>query len=297
MSAAQPLSGILGLEGREPIGAAVTIGVKDKAKGFPTERDRFHIVEVEADADDRRRHHRAFQFFNELKPEQRKLLRGNIVHASRAACFEFNLKNQVKPGGQAHPQRRPFCVGNGEKAVRWMGKGADDFQEIECPHDRCEYRVATGGKPTPCKPWMRLLFRIDWPPEQQAYLAQNGKPALPSMIVKFTSGSWNTTRNVLGFFEQFEGAAASLGIPNANLFGLPFTMQLSEKTNRERKSRFPVVTLSPAMDLIDFLMAQRKSLDALGAVPKHEALTDQSQQDNDVIAGDYETVSAGIPAC
>ena len=297
MSAAPSIQGIAGLAGNEPIGAAVTIGVKDKARGFPTERDRFHIVEVNQDAEGRRPHHRAFAFFNQLPPEKRRLLRGNLVHANRAECFEHHLKAQVGKGA-AHPQKRPFCIGNGVTAVRWMGGAPDNFKDIECPHDRCEYRVAQGNKPSPCKPWMRLVFRLTWDDATQAALAAKGHPALPSMTVKFTSGSWNTTRAVLGFFEQFERTAASLGIPGAKLFGLPFTMQLSEKTNSERQSRFPVVSLSPSMDLIEFLMAQREQLNALGAsIPRHEALTDESQQDSVVVAGDAEVISAGVPGC
>lgn len=292
---AQP-HGIAGLEGREPIGAAVTIGIKGPS-GAPTERDRFHVVESAPDAQDRRQHHRAFEVYNRMKPEARRLLRGNLVHATRAACFEHHLKCQQKPGGSMHPQRRPFCVGDGVRAVRWMGKDADDFQQIECPHDRCEFRQAQGSKPIPCKPWMRLLFRIAWDDATQAALAAAGKPAMPSMIVKFTSGSWNTVRNAIGFFDQFEQTAAALGIPHAKLFGLPFTMQLGERTNSEKKSRFPVVTFSPSMDLIEFLGAQKKQLDALGAVPVVEALTDQSQQSPEVVAGDYEAISARVPGC
>jgi hypothetical protein len=292
-----PINGIAGLEGREPIGAAVTIGVKGPS-GAPIERDRFHVVEVNEDGDGRRPLHRAFSFFNDLKaPDKRRLLRGNLVHANRRDCFEFNLRAQQQPGGKMHPQKRPFCVGDGVRAVRWMGKDADDFKEIECPHDRCEFRQAQGAKPTPCKPWMRLLFRIAWDDATQDALKAVGRPAAPSMIVKFTSGSWNTTRNVLGFFEQFEQTAAALGIPNAKLFGLPFTMQLGERTNSEKKSRFPVVTLSPAMDLIEFLGAQKRQLDALGAVPVYEALTDQSQNDPRVVHADYQTTTAGIPGC
>lgn len=297
MSAAmQNPSGIRDLAGREPIGAAVTIGVKGPS-GAPIERDRFHVVEIAPDANDRRQHHRAFEFFNRSRPENRRLLRGNLVHSTRAACFEHHLKAQVLPGGKTHPQKRPACIGDGARAVRWTGKGADEFQEIPCPHDRCEFRQAQGSKPTPCKPWMRLLFRLTWDEMTQQALVAAGRPAPPSMIVKFTSGSWNTTRNVLGFFDQFENTAAQLGIRDAKLFGLPFTMQLGERTNSEKKSRFPVVTLSPAMDLIEFLGAQRKQLDALGAVPVYEALTDQSQNDPSVVHTDYQTTTAGIPGC
>lgn len=296
MSNAINLSGILGLQGREPIGAMVTVGTKGP-RGNPIDKDRFHIVEVAPDANDRKPHHPAFAFFNGLPAEKRRMLRGNLVHATTAECFEHHLKNQVKPGGKSHPLRMPFCVGDGVKARRWMGGDVDDFQDIECANERCEYRVTGGAKPTPCKPFMRLTFRLAWDEMTQAALAAKGRPALPSMIVRYTSGGWNTTRNVLGFFQQFEHTAESLGIPNAKLFGLPFTMQLGERTNPQRQSRFAVVTLSPAMDLIEFLGAQRKQLDALGAVPKHEALTDQSQQEPEVVAGDYDVVSGGVPSC
>lgn len=289
---AKPLptpSGIADLKGREPIGAAVTIGVKG-AKGFPIERDRFHVVEAAEDADGRRQHHRAFAYFNEQPPEKRRLLRGNLVHATRERCFEWHLRDQVGPNG-AHPQRRPFCTGDGVRAVRWMGGDADNFKEIECPHERCEFRQDPGGgKPIPCKPWMRLVFRLDWDPATQAALAKVGRPALPSMTVKFTSGSWNTVRNAVGFFDQFTDTARELGIPDAKLFGLPFTMQLGERTNRERKSRFPVVTFTPSMDLIEFLAAQKRDLDALGAMPVHEALTDETQQAPDVVHADHRLI-------
>lgn len=290
------LQGILGLSGREPIGAALTIGVKDKAKGFPTERDRFHIVAPNEGEGGRRPYLPDFRVFNEAPAGNRRTVRGNIVHANRAACFEFSLKNQVQPGGQAHPDRRPFCVGDGARAVRWTGKDADDFQDIACPHDRCEFRQDKGKGPA-CKPWMRLLFRLSWDDATQRMLQEKGRPPFPTPLTKFTSGSWNTTRNVLGFFEFIESAARQMGIDDYTLFGLPFVLNLSMRTKPSSKSAFPVVSMSPLIDPVDWFRMQREQLRQIQAPVRHVALTDQSEQDADVIAGDYETVSAGIPSC
>ena len=284
--------GIAGLAGREPIGAAITIGVKHGEKGYPIEKDRWHIVAATA-TDKVRLQHPLFTAFNELPAHARKVLRGNIVHASRDECFEFGLRNQQN--GPMHPQGRPFCVGDGVRAIRWMGKDADDFQEIPCPHDRCEFRQRpAGNKPIPCKPAMRFLMRIDWTPELQAYVATKGKPPLPSMLVKYTSYSWNTVRNFIGLFDHVDNAARSLGIRSWTLFGLPILLELHEKTNTERQSRFPVVRATTTdLDPIQFFGEQRAALDRLGATPPI-ALTDESQRAPVLEAEDYAAIS--VPA-
>lgn len=289
-------TGIAGLKGRPPIGAAVTIGIKGD-KGFPTQRDRFHIVEVNENDQGRRPHHRAFDAFNSVdNPEARRLLRGNIVHATQAGCFESRLNCQVQPGGQQHPRRIPFCRGDGVTAVRWMGGDEGNFKSITCPHDKCEYRQPQqGNKPIPCKPWMRFAFRITWAPETQALLVAKGRPEMPSMTVKLTSGSWATAANFKGFFDSFCDNARELGVANPVLFGLPFVLQLTERTNRQRKSRYPVITITPTMDVVEFLMKQRDQLDHLHATPPAPALTDESEQAPTVVADDLDSIS--VPGC
>ena len=269
---------IKGLAGRDPIGAVVSIGVKDKNRGFPTETDRWHIVQPRDDAGVRPLHP-GFQSFNAAPPEKRKVLRGNLVHASQTACFEHHLKAQVLRG--AHPNKRPACIGDGVHATRWEGGDPDDFMNIKCLNELCEYRLTT---PPKCKPFMRMLFRLRWP----------DGVALPTPLVKFTSGSWNTTANFLGFFEYMHSTAKELGIENYTFFGFPFLLTLHRQTKASSRSAFPVVTISPEEDPVSFFMRQRAQIRELAGSVPCETLTDQSQQDVDLV---YEDVKAlTVPA-
>ena len=264
-----------GIKGREPVSAAVTIGVKDRKRGFPIEKDRFHIV-LPYEADGRREYHPSFGFFNQAPVDKRKLIMGNLVHASQEECFEYFLKAQVLGKGKAHPNKRPACVGDGAMAVRWVGPGPDDFKSIACPNEKCEYRLST---PPSCKPWMRFLFRLRWNDERH-----------PATLVKFTSGSWNTVANFKGFFDYLEKMAAELKISDFSLYGLPFTMTLVERTKASAQRRFPTVSISPDMDPVTWLQQRNAAMAAL-ADPNYIALTDASQQDPDVVFQDMGVIS------
>jgi len=238
-------TGIKGLEGREPVGCAVTIGVKKGGSGFPIERDRWHVVNPR-EADGVRALHPGFNAFNSAPIDKRKVLRGNIVHATRAECFEYQLKAQVLTKG--HPDKRPCCVGDGIHAVRWVaGDDPDAFSEIKCPNEKCEYRMTN---PPKCKPFSRLLFRLRW---------QDGV-ALPTPLAKYTTGAWNTTANLVGFFDHIEKVAHQLGLEEYTLFGFPFILTLQDQTKASTKSRFPVVHISPEEDPVSFFMRQRESI-------------------------------------
>jgi len=267
--------GIKGLKGRDQVGCVVSVGVKSE-KGFPTETDRWHIVNPREEAGIRHLHP-AFQAFNTARPDLRKVLKGNIVHAHMDDCFEHHLKAQVIKS-PAHPNKKPQCVGDGVNAVRWIGPGPDDFKNIKCPHDLCEFRQK---KPPLCKPWMRFLFKVRW---------QEGSP-LPTPLAKFTSGAWNTTANFKGFFDSFYEAAKNLNIENPQMFGLPFIMSLAYQTKPSAKSKFPVVTISSEVDPIDFFLAQRKNMDAISA--PFEQITAESEQENEVIYEDQKAISFG----
>ncbi len=176
------------------------------------------------------------------------MVRGNLVHGSKADCYEGFLKNQVGPKAiGAHPNRMPFCVGDGVHARRWMGDGADDFADIKCPNKKCEYRLCT---PPSCKPFTRLLFRIRWP---------DGNP-LPTMLCKFTSGGWNTYCNILGFFDDLEKTAKEIGLKSYSLFGYPFTLTLIQQTKPSEKTRFPVTVITPEADPVEFFARQSERL-------------------------------------
>jgi hypothetical protein len=241
---------IAGTEGREPVGCVLSCGVKKPGGGYPIEKDRYHIV-VPREDNGRRVHHPAFSGFNSAVPDKRKMIRGNLVHATKADCYEGYLRNQVGPkppsGPGAHPNRMPFCTGDGVHAVRWLGDEADNFQDIKCPNERCEFRLTA---PPTCKPFTRLLFRIRWP---------DGNP-LPSLLCKFTSGGWNTYCNVLGLFDYLEKTAANIGLEHYNLFGFPFTMTLIQQTKPSEKTKFPVTIITPEADPVEFFARQSERI-------------------------------------
>lgn len=274
--------GIANLDGREPVGAVLSIGVKDSQKGFPTETDRFHLVNPRENGGVRALHI-SFHQYNTAPAEKRKVIHGNIVHGTREECFEFYLKAQVI--SKAHPNRMPCCVGDGEKATRWMGGTPDNFKTIECPHDKCEFRQT---KPPLCKPFMRFIFRLRWD-------KSNGFAGIPELLVKFTSGAWSTTSNMKGFFEYIEKTAKELGMQQYTLFGFPFMMTLAYQTKPSDKSRFPVVTITPEADPVSFFMKQRENIRLLNSpasVPI--AITSGEEQSIDVVYEDVKGID-GAP--
>lgn len=261
-------NGIHGLEPREPVGAVLSIGIKGD-RGNPVERDRFHVLDPLPDASNRRHHHVRFRSFNEASPEHRRVVYGQIVHASSAEAFTHQLKN-YRPRGNfpTHPNDLPFCTGDGRRASRYRGVQDDEhrFEEIVCPHDKCEFRqplrLANGRRgPTACKPWMKMVFRLVWK-----------QGTLPTVLCKYTSGSWNTTKSALGLFKQIDDMARMVlgeGRPYS-IGGFCFSMTLGERTNKQERSRFPVVTFAPMEDPIAFFEAQinrRERIEALEREP------------------------------
>ncbi len=263
------------LHPREPIGAVVSIGKKDSSRGFPTQTDRWHIVQPKED-NGVRPPHPAFNGFNNAAPEARKVIRGNIVHSTRDECMEYNLKAQILD--KSHPDKRPACIGNGVTAVRWVGPGPDEFMDIKCLNERCEYRQAASNRPPKCKPFARLLFRLSWKEGSQ----------LPSPLVKFTTGSWNTTANLVGFFDYIDTVANQLGLTEYSLFGFPFVLTLTRQTKASTKSAFPVVTFSPEMDPVEFFMKQRANIAQL---QNQNLISLPELQGDDEVFSDVQSIS------
>lgn len=275
--------GIEGLTGREPVGAVLTVGHKS-SKGNPEHTDRFYLV-MPQEVDGVRQQHGAYKAFNEAAPERRVAIRGNLVHSKPEQCFEHGLAAQVLPGLPQHPQKRPACSGDGRRAERWDGT---KMQVIDCPNEKCQFRQAQGDKPVPCKPSMRLLFRIRW---------ADGSP-LPPMLVKFTSHAWNTTANVLGFFEHIETQAENLGLRDFSLYGFPFQLTLTKKKRKAPDGSvgraFPIVQITPEQDVIEFLLQQQQKLQTLGAERRVVALLDDEQHNPVERLRDAMTVEPGI---
>lgn len=307
-----PPRGIAGLTGREPIGAALTVGIKG-ANGAPTEKDRFHILDASAsEAEFQKRDggtykapvrvpHPAFAVFNGAGPDRRRVVQARLAHARINDLFEYRLQCAKSARIPAHPGKAPVCQGDGRAARRWDGH---QYLDIPCPGERCEFSQPgppdRSGRPSrpDCGPWMRFLARFDFPATARKLPDGTDQVVrLPAITFKLTSGSWNTVRNFLGFFDAFRAACAGFGVdPNAvPLFGLPVLLTLSEKTNSEAKSRFPVVGIQVAGDAdiiswIEHQMQRRQDLVRLATV-QPLALTDSALQRPDVINADYETVS------
>ena len=282
--------GIEGLNPRDPVGAAISVGRK-KSSGYGIlESDRFHIV-MPKDENGVRHPHPQFDAFNKASKDSRLVLRGNIVHPKVNDCFTFHLKAQAVRGSM-HPDKRPACVGDGHTAERWVGPNPDNFRTIQCPNDRCVFRQRSGSKPPPCKPWGQLLFRLRWPEETQAALIATGRPRLPEILVKYSTGSWNTVANLKGFFDYFVNAGRALGIDNPTLFGAPFTMTLTRQTKASQKRAFPVVVFAPEIDPIQFFAMQAQQRQQIEAARVLPALTDSSHGEN---YADYRAINVNVP--
>lgn len=257
------LRGIDGLEGREPVGAVLSVGIKAPG-GNPIEKDRFHLLDPMPDANNRRHHHPRFKPFNDAPAADRRVIVGQLVHQSEEQCFGYKLLAYRAKGHPSHPRRLPFCEGDGIRARRYVGIINDEhtFEDIVCPNDRCEFRVrpktSRGLGPATCKPWSKLLFRIRW----------GDRSNLPSMLVKYTTRAWSTTKAMIGLFDQIRDQATMvLGDGRAyTLGGFEFTMTLGEGTNPEQHTRFPVVTFAPLTDPISHFMAQVDRFERIGQV-------------------------------
>lgn len=257
------------------IGAAVSLGVKD-ARGIPIEKDRFHIV-MPHEADNIRLQHPAFAAFNNAKPEHRRMLRGNLVSVNQEDCFEYYDRAQTAGRkGPMHPNKLPFCQSDGVTATRWMGD--DEFKEMPCLGDKCQYVTSM---PPSCTKYMRLMFILRW--------NETGAVKLPRMVVKFTSKSRSTVSSCVGLFKFASDTMKNLGM-EPNLFGLPFTMTLVERTNKEKRSRYPTVQFAMDMDIIEFATTRSEAMSQL-SVQTPLALPQAIEAEYE----DYKSINVDLP--
>ena len=255
----------------EPVGAVLRIGKKND-RGVPIERDRFYIALPHEDSSGHRPLHPRFNAFNVAPPEHRTFVSGNLVHGSLRDAFDLQryAYRLPKPAFQPPPSRRPACEGDGMQAIRYLGDGkrADDeeFRSIPCPGDLCEF--AQAGI---CKVRLTILFRPRW--------AEGAK--LPAPLMRFASHAEHNLSSVYGLFDHVADVAHSLRILDAKppetqgyaaleeagvpMFGLPFSMTLTERTNPEKRTKFPVVKFAPDGDLVAWLMGVVQQREQLGA--------------------------------
>lgn len=282
------------ITGREPIGAAVSVGIKS-SNGQPIDKDRFFIVSPVAHNEEyqgRNGSYKApkrdllpgFESFNTAPAEKRRAIPIRLAHRTVPECFTYYLAAQTLQK-KGHPKKAPMCRGDGRRAMRWMG---DAYKEIECPGlGRCPFTAPPEkGKPE-CGAKMVFLARFDWP-------RIDGK-GFQNLPFKYVSGGRHMVHGFLGFFEQFERVARELGVDPASvpLFGFPALLQLAEKTNPQDGTRFPVVSLvlrAEEGDWLSWILAQasrRDEIKRLYSAPVL-ALTDREYDtsgDNDLISG------------
>lgn len=278
------------MQGRVNVGVVLAAGRKGPT-GAPIERDRLHLVWPVEDAHRVRPPHPQFARFNQADATRRRTIYGVLTHATEAECFEYNYRAQAPRGEKAPPSGRPFCSGDGETALRFRGldNGDERFEPCACPARACPYQQTN---PAGCKAHMRLLFMLAWPASAD----------MPSMLCKFTSNSYHTTAGMVGFFQTVYSVAASFGLSpeQVSLAGLRFVLTLTERTNSARKSRYPVVTITPVDNMVEFLEAQaQRSRALIEARRPIAALTDRQEQDPTTTRQDYdacEVVSSDLSA-
>jgi hypothetical protein len=284
---------IEGITGREPVGAVLTIGRKG-ASGAPIETDRFFIVSPYEGPDGVRPLLPEFHRFNSAPAAARQVILGNLVHTLQADAWTHYLRAHRLPKPNPNPSSgAPACQGDGTRATRFDGladDGAERWREIACPHRLCEFRL--GADPKPCRPFGRLYFRPSW-----AHYRDGDFRNLPTPLMKWSTTSWFTVANMVGLFEHVATQATALRLPEASIYGLPFSLRLSRKTRPSQKRAFPVVTATPEIDLIDFFLMQRRQLADAGALPALAAgNTDPAELGPRALAADFHTITPGIPA-
>jgi hypothetical protein len=259
---------IEGLRPTQPVGVVLAAGIKDPNKGFPTQTDRYWLVNVKEEKGVRALHP-SFARFNslatnrDLPPEKlaaeldaRRVIRGNLVHSTEAECWNNQLRAQVLPldGGKPvmHPDKRPVCSGNGITAQRYMPDGT--FKTIECPNEACPYRVKPEKGPTLCKPDGHLLFQLRWP---------EGNP-LPAMLCRYDTGAWRTNANIQGFFDYIANTAREMGMEKYTLFGYPFMLQITRQTKASSQQANSVTVITPEIEPVAFFRRQRETLREIG---------------------------------
>lgn len=291
-------AGLVGVEPRDPIGVAVTMGIKGKG-GAPMLKDRFWLMSPQTASTEfhaggksyrspARTLHPSFARWNDAAkageagagdrrgPGRVGTIRGNLVHADLKDAAFWNRAAQKLPEPHENPpSQRPACEGNGITALRFSGitEGREEYESIACPNEDCPFAIR--GL---CKPHAMLLFRLRW---DQTDEFERG---FPSLLAMWSTRGWNSLRNLLGLFELVlgteavapweprekwkTGLAQELGLDRVSLVGMPFVMTIGEKTKPSEQKRFTVVSFSPDGDLVEWLVNQRRQRELAGGTER-----------------------------
>ncbi len=257
MSNRDDIRGVDGLKGREPIGCVVSVGRKSE-KGHPTDNNRFYIMEYKPSKKiggrPARNFHPRYAKFNDSNDNT--TIWGNLIHRNENDAFHYSLLAYKSPDTKNHPDGKPFCVGDGKKAKRWIENedGELELTDIVCGNQLCKYQSEWKGS-KPCSPRSRLIFQLRW--------GQNSN--LPCLIAMWNTKAWSSTQNIIGMFdharEAYKSLRESYGVQLEDDFmGIPFQMQLGKATKPSRNQSYPVVTFSIDGSLIQHTMKRLESL-------------------------------------
>jgi hypothetical protein len=220
--------------------------------------------------------------------------------------LESGLAAQKLPNHQpGNPKSgRPACSSDGVTATRFAGwvDEKETWRTLPCPNRLCEYRQM---KPAACKSSSRLYFMPLWDHFKDA--AFHG----PSPLIRWPTHAWENAENLIGFFDYVSRQAEQLGVipmrepadlvynPAAPIFGLRFSLRLATKTKRDEGHKWPVVAITPEVNLIEFLLAQRERLKMLQGGTELKVLTggalDPAEQEASELIADHRMLSPGIP--
>lgn len=314
-----PFDHIEGLEDSVPVGCKVSVGRKSPG-GEPYETDRFYILRKDAEQREFAKkaggtykapqadQHPAFAAWNAVAERDAKAastIYGYVAFPTQAESWNHNLDapelrqigdSKTPPGGgtyEAPPRGRAACRGDGKRAQRFAGLDAQQnptYLDIPCPNQLCPFRQERGGS-IDCRPFGRLYFMLRWPNNE----------GMPRLLTKLINRSWESCSNINGFFRYVDTFAREAGITKPNLMGLPFVLTVTKKVSAAKKRRYPVLSMSPDGDLVEFFGRQVARLQlAAGTVPRALLGGALSAEENtaEAIALDYESIvpGPGLPA-
>lgn len=281
---------------KQTVGACLSLGIKPEgSRGYPQEKDRFHIVTAKTEERgegrnkiEYRPHEPRFAAFNDASIHIKRVFYGMLCYHKEEECWHPSYGMYRFPGGSSLPNprtKRFACIGNGKTAERWLNNEA---AAIPCPAEACPYRQ---GDSPGCKPRMRLWFMPRWLHSQgkdfARYLPDGSlKVLLERPIMRFATQSREARDTFAGMLKQVEEQAAMLG-GIRSLYGLPFTMALSEQTNPEKRTKWHETTFTLGGDWFEWMKWQADAFGQLAAAPPLVALGSASAAELDA-----ETVGA-----
>ena len=271
------------------VGACLSLGVKPEGrKGWPEEKDRFHIVMAKTRERgegkgkiEYRPHDPRFAAFNTADLETRRVFYAMLCYHREEECWHPSYGMYRFPKGDLpNPKTKRFaCTGNGTDAERWLDGEAT---MIKGCGEGCPYRQ---GDTPPCRPRSRFWFMPRWLPSQGKAFARYMPDASVTMllerpIMRLATQAREARDTFAGMLQTVRDQAKPLG-GISSLYGLPFVMTLSHKTNPDKKTSWHEVTFTLGGDWFEWLKWQAGEFKQLKGAPPLVALGSASDAELD----------------